>query len=106
MKIWSGITAAMVLSIGPNAYADDSVTVNDMTQLSWQMDANGKVWLWNLNAFDPTILPCCYRYYIDVTTPVGKAQWAAVLSHTASGARMTFYVTNKAQTGPVTFLMN
>ncbi len=88
------------------ARADDPVTVNDMTQLSWQMDPSGKVWIWNLDSFDSSFLPCCYKYYIDTTTGVGKTQWSTVLAHTITGRHLTFYVSNKAQSGPITFLMN
>lgn len=88
------------------AYADDAVTVSDMSKLQWQMDQSGKVWLWNLDHFDSSFLPCCYKYYIDTATQEGKTKWAAVLTHITTGAGMVIWVTNKAQVSPVTVLMN
>jgi len=96
--------ACLILSA--TASADDVVTVTDMTQLRWQADASGKIYIRNLNQFDSTFLGCCYNYYIDTTTPDGKIKWSAVLTYMQAGGSLYFYVANKSQPSPVTFVGN
>jgi hypothetical protein len=98
-----GITCLFLIG---TVSADDGVTVTDMSQLRWQADTVGRVWIRNLNQFDSTFLGCCYNYYIDTTTADGKIKWSAVLSYVATGAPLYFYVANKTQPGPVTYVGN
>jgi hypothetical protein len=77
-----------------------------MSQLKWQMDPSGKVWLRNLNEFNPSFLGCCYNYYIDTTTTVGKSAWSAVLTKIASSGALILGVAQKEQVGPVTYFGN
>jgi hypothetical protein len=89
------------------ARADDMVVIPSAADLSWQMDPNGKVWMWNLHAFDSTFLACCYKYYIDTTTASGRTMWATVLSYMMKGdSRLVMHVSNKTQVGPITFIGN
>jgi hypothetical protein len=62
------------------ALADDGVTVADVTQLKWQSDPTGRIYIRNLNQWDSTFLGCCYNYYIDTTTADGKLKWSAILA--------------------------
>lgn len=89
------------------ARSDDMVVVPAARDLVWQIDSNGKVWMWNLHVFDSSFLPCCYKYYIDSTTGTGKTMWATVLTYVAKGdSRLVLHVSNKTQTGPITFVGN
>ncbi|MFL6600228.1 MAG: hypothetical protein ACJ8R9_02775 [Steroidobacteraceae bacterium] len=94
------------LLVTATALADDGVTVTDMTQLRWQSDTTGKIYIRNLNQFDSSFLGCCYNYYIDTTTTDGKAKWTAVLTYVLAGGSLYFYVANKAQPGPVSYVGN
>src|SRR5438045_266905 len=62
-----------------NAHAYGYVYIGNMSQLSWQLGTDGKVYLRNLSQFDANFLGCCYSYWVDTTTPVGKAIWSAML---------------------------
>lgn len=108
MRALAVLTASITMAIiSPKATADDMVVVPAARDLVWQMDSNGKIWLWNLHVFDSSFLPCCYKYYIDSTTPIGKTMWATVLAYIAQGdPRLVLHVSNKAQVSPITFVGN
>jgi hypothetical protein len=74
------------------------VSIPDASQLSWQVDMYAsKVWLQNLQQFDPTF-GTSYKYYIDLSIAGGSAAYAAVLAAVSSGSSLTIFVTDKATT--------
>jgi hypothetical protein len=100
------LAATVLLLLTRTALANDSVSVPDASQLSWQVDmyAN-KVWLQNLNQFDSSF-GASYKYYIDLTIGGGPAAYAAVLAAAASGMHLTVFVVDKltATTSAVNFV--
>jgi hypothetical protein len=70
----------LVMASGAANAAVYFVLVPDMSQLQWQMDSGGIVWLRNLNAFDGAVLGCCYNFSIDTTTAAGKSIWSSMLA--------------------------
>ena len=100
------IACLTLLAWSPPTYADDAVIVPDPALLKWQLASDGKVYLRNLNEFDPTFLGCCYNFSIDLATTVGKNLWAALLTQIAMGKPLYLFVSNKAQPSPVTILGN
>jgi hypothetical protein len=104
VKYWTaGIIAVFFAA---RASADDPVVVTDMTQLQWQADPTGKVYIRNLSQFDSTFLGCCYNFYIDTTTAQGKVMWSAIQVYMTTGGVLEFFVGSKSQPGPVTYLGN
>lgn len=85
-----GVVAALAVSLsatfapGMAGAAAVYVHVTDMSQLSYQMTADGVVYLRNLNAFNAEVTGCCYAFMLDTTTPFGKSAWATMLMKMAS----------------------
>jgi hypothetical protein len=100
------LVGALFVLFTATALADDGVTVTDMTQLHWQADPTGKVYIRNLSQFDASFLVGNYNFYIDTTTADGKIKWSAVLTYVQAGGSLYFYVANKTQPGPITFVGN
>jgi hypothetical protein len=94
-KLFSCI--ALLLSF--NAYSFDYVYISDMSQLKWQLTTDGKVYLRNLSQFNAGFQGCCYIYWIDTSTPAGKAIWSAVLMKI--GTAQPFYLGLEQQGGNV-----
>jgi len=100
------LTGIVCLFFTATALADDQVTVTDMTQLRWQSDPTGRIYIRNLSQFDATFLGCCYNFYVDTTTADGKAKWSAILTTILTGGSLYFFVANKTVPGPVTYIGN
>jgi hypothetical protein len=99
------ILATLALAfLSLNAHALDWVTVTDTSQLQWQIGPDGKVYLMNLQQFNPAFLPCCANYYIDTSTAVGKTMWASSLANMAMGKRLIVYVADKNTPGPILYV--
>ena len=90
-----------LLAIGSNAVAADVLVVPDASVLKYIVNNDGKVYLRNLDAVDPTWAGCCYNFWMDITTDVGRAQFSAFLTAKTSHQRLVFYVGSKA--GPTAF---
>jgi len=98
------VLAAALLSLASvHASAVEYAYLPDASKLTWQMQGS-KVFLRNLNEFKSSFLPCCYNFYIDTTTPTGKAQWATLLTKITAGQPIYIGVDDPAQIGPVTYL--
>lgn len=84
-------------------YASDWTTITNMSQLKYQV-INNRVYLRNMDDFDPTWLGCCYAYYVDLATDSGKATWAAMLSKAATGGKYSLGVNDKTLSdSPITY---
>jgi hypothetical protein len=90
-----------VLAMSSAAHAADALVVPDASVLKYVVNNDGKVYLRNLNEVDPTWAGCCYNFWMDITTDVGRAQFSAFLTARTSRARLVFFVASKA--GPVAF---
>lgn len=97
------VSIASALTVAATACADDGVSIADARNITWQI-AGDRVYVRNLSSFDSTFLPCCYNYYIDISSETGRAMFAAFLTSYSGGWRLTVYVSNKAISGPVTLL--
>lgn len=95
---------SLFMLVSSSVFAEDWITVNDMSLLKWQMAPDGKVYFRNLNDFRPQALPCCYNYYVDTTTPAGKSVWSVILTKMASSQPLILGVPNLTQPGPITYL--
>jgi hypothetical protein len=89
------LSAACLLAWSSTAQADDGVVVPDASVLQYGVQ-DGRVYIRNINVVDPTWLPCCYNYWIDLSTDNGRAQFSAFLSAKVSRQRIVFYVSSKA----------
>ncbi len=88
------------------AVAEDYVTISHMDQLEWQILPNGAVYFRNLNVFNPAFIGCCYSYWIDTTTPGGKALWAVMLMKMATSERLTLSINSAAAGGALNMVGN
>ena len=97
-----GIAAfTMVVALGlPTgaAQAAQEITIADPSTISYAVQ-NGMVYLRNLSTYDSTWLPCCYNYWIDLSTPNGQAQFAAFLAHKLSGKKLSLWKSDPTTAG-------
>ncbi len=100
------LALAFALACSFNAQAFGFAYVTNMAQLSWQMAPDGKVWLRNLDQFNGSFLGCCYNYWIDTTSPTGKAMWAAILLKIGTGQSLYLGLANPAQSGQIEYIGN
>lgn len=99
------LIVVLIILIAPiSSYAEEFVTINDMSQVDWQMTPEGKVYFRNFNEFNSQALPCCYNYYIDTTTATGKSVWSVVLTKMATSSKLILGVPTLSQPGAVTYL--
>lgn len=104
MKKLLAVFLGLVIHI--NSYAFGYVHVLDMSQLSWQMTIDGKVFLRNLNQFEGSFLGCCYSYWVDTSTPAGKSMWNAMLVKIATAKPLYLGLSNPAQGGVIEHIGN
>ena len=97
------IIVLLLLFITLPSNAEDWITVNDMSQIKWQIVPNGKVYFRNLNEFNSRALACCYNYYIDTTTPAGKSLWSVILTKMATSKKLILGTPNLSTAGPITY---
>jgi len=83
-----------VFSVSVAAAAPAYVYVPDMSQLRYQMQADGVVYFRNLDAFNNTVTGCCYAFKLDTTTPYGRSAWSTILMKVAMGAGLYLRVTD------------
>lgn len=84
--------------------ASDFLHVTDASQIRWQITAENKVYLRNLNTFDASFLPCCYEYWIDASTDAGKSFLAVLLARSAAGQSIDIGVASKASASLVNYV--
>lgn len=94
MKRLSATIVAATALIGPAHAGNIYVNVSDASQLSFQLDSTGRVYLRNINSFDSSALPCCYNYWIDTTTQEGKNTYALILSYSAQQRGFRFDISD------------
>ncbi len=96
--------AAVTLVVGAAfslpARADYWFKVNDASQIQYLI-GSPQIYLRNLNAFDSSVLGCCYNYWIDVSTDGGKAQWATLLAKIEARESIWIYVSSQTVAGSV-----
>ncbi|MES1190000.1 MAG: hypothetical protein ABUS47_02850 [Steroidobacter sp.] len=91
---------ALMMLIATGLFASNAnaaplyIYVPDMSQLQYQMTADGRVYFRNLNAYNNTVTGCCYAFYLDTTTPYGKSAWSLMMMKMATGAGLHLYVSN------------
>jgi len=91
------VLSAFIVSaalIGPAYAGNIYVSIPDASQLKFQLDASGLIYLRNINAFDSNALPCCYSYWIDTRTQEGKNTFALILSFSAQGRGFWFDISD------------
>lgn len=99
------LSAALVigLSVSHPAYALDGLYVSQPEKLKFVIDS-GRLYFRNLNEFGDGWKPCCYSYWIDLSTDSGKAQFSLLLTFYSSGRPFSIYKTDKLQDGQIGFL--
>jgi hypothetical protein len=85
------------------AQAAQGIVISNPTAIAYGVQGN-MVYLRNLNSYDSTWLPCCYNYWIDVSTPGGQAMFSALLAHKLSGKSLTIWKTDPTTAGPIDIL--
>lgn len=83
------MAAAMVLT-SMAASAQIYVRIPDASQIYYQTQADGHVYLRNVSSFDTHALGCCYNYWIDLNTQEGRGIFAALLS--AASRNSVFWI--------------
>lgn len=88
----TSVILALAMTAQTAAHATSAVlTIDDASQLAFESDSNGKVYLRNLNQFDSAWSGCCFNYWLDTTTDAGKAQYSYLLSAFFNRQKITFY---------------
>jgi len=103
--VWAAAAAlslAVTIATAP-AHAAQGFTVNDPSTIKFAVQDN-KVYFRNLNDYDSAWLPCCYNYYIDLTTEGGKAQFATFLSFRLAGKKLSFYKVDPSTSGLINII--
>jgi hypothetical protein len=102
-KIAVVILLAWIIPIA--ASAEDFIYIHDMSQLKWQAHSEVPlVWFRNLHEFDASFLGCCYNYWMDISTPAGKAVWAVILMKMNNAQPFYLSVSNKNQPGSIQYV--
>jgi hypothetical protein len=78
--------------------------VPNANDLQWLLDSSQRVYLRNLSSFDGTVLGCCYNYWLDTNTPLGKSHWAALQVKIAMGESVWIAVSDQTQPGAIDFI--
>lgn len=100
LRFVATISAVMTLLVSAPAGASSGIVINDASTILYGVQDN-KVYLRNLNTYDPSWLPCCYNYWIDLSTDGGKAMFSALLAHKLSGKRLSIWKTDPSTAGPI-----
>ena len=100
---WLKCCTLALLGAAGTAQASTFVGISDASQIYYQTTPDGKVYLRNLNTFSTQALGCCYNYYIDTTTPEGKALFPIFLSNVARGAPIILMIPDNQAPGAVSY---
>ena len=84
-SLMRGLLVIALLLGYSSADATEWVTVENASQLRWQINQAGVVYFRNIDQFDTNQTGCCYAYKLDTTTEAGKSLWATLLSRIAAG---------------------
>jgi hypothetical protein len=96
------LTLALLVACSLPSHATDTVVVTNAAQLSWFYDAtSGRVYFRNFDQFTPGFLGCCFNFYIDTSTQLGRTFWAAILLKMAGAQPINLIVDSKGVAGPV-----
>ena len=83
------------------AFADaEYVHIPDASTLLTETGPDGKFWFRNLTTYNSALTPGNYIYYLDATTPGGKAQQAWVLFRMGTHQPMDISIYPQAS-GPI-----
>ena len=90
----------VLCSVQGAARSFELVTINDASQLKYHMGPTGaRVYLRNLNDFNSSVLGCCFNYWIDTSTDLGKAMWSTLLSKILTSGYINIGVDSATQQG-------
>jgi hypothetical protein len=103
LRFVAAISAIAALLVSAPAGASSGIIINDASTIQYAVQ-DGKVYLRNLNIYESDWLPCCYNYWIDLSTDTGKAMFSALLAHKLSGKRLTIYKVDPTAAGPIDIL--
>jgi hypothetical protein len=101
LRAWMGAFLVLGAAFSLDARADYWFKVNDASQIQF-MVGSPQIYLRNLNAFDSSVLGCCYNYWIDVSTDAGKAAWATLLAKIQAQQPVWLYIASQTVAGSVT----
>jgi hypothetical protein len=101
LRAWMLAFLVLGAAFSLDARADYWFKVNDASQIQY-MVGSPQIYLRNLNAFDSTVLGCCYNYRIDVSTDAGKAAWATLLAKMQTQQPIWIYIASQTVAGSAT----
>lgn len=84
-------TALISFITYPVAAQDQILSIPDASQIAFVANPDGKVYLRNLQQFNPSWAGCCYNHWIDTTTDAGRTQFAIFLTAYYSQKPIMFY---------------
>ncbi len=87
--------AGMLMLVSATS-ASDFMLVSDMSKLHYQISGT-RVFFRNLHTFDNTWQGCCYSYYLDISTDLGKVTWSTMLAKIAMKESYYIGVADKTQ---------
>jgi len=102
VQLCAALLATALLAIPGVSQAYAWVWVANVSQLQYQTNPDGRVYLRNLNQFNASAAGCCYNYYFDTNTAEGKAIFALFLAKAAQGAGLQIGVPNGFAPGVIT----
>ena len=101
------LSLAVLLVSSLPSHAVDTVVVGNAAQLSWFYDgSSGKVYFRNFDQFNASFLGCCFNFYIDTSTAVGRTLWASILLKMAGAQPVNLIVGAMNTAGPVLYAGN
>jgi hypothetical protein len=101
------LALAALVSVSLPSHAVDTVVVTNAAQLTWFYDSSsGKVYFRNLDQFNANFLGCCFNWYIDTSTTVGRTLWASILLKMAGAQPINLIVGAMNTAGPVLYAGN
>jgi hypothetical protein len=100
LRVLGATAVAATLLADASACASSGIVINDPSTILYGVQDN-RVYLRNLNTYESDWLPCCYNYWIDLSTDGGKAMFSALLAHKLSGKRLSIWKTDPTTPGPI-----
>lgn len=95
VKIFKLLTVVglAMLTVNPACAAPEALVVNDASQVQFvaNLGNDAAVFFRNFGSLAPGWLGCCDKYYIDLSTDGGKAQYATFLTAYFSKSKIVFY---------------
>ena len=97
------LTSMLLLLSSERVHATDLLQIGDASQIKWQLNSQGHVYLRNLDSFDNTYLGCCYNYWIDTSTDVGKVFFSTLLVQAAARRPIWIGVPDKSLASAINY---